>query len=173
MHYSQALDNGAAHTEGLAPMTRASRCEFILGVLTPILAVIGVMFLLFAPLYTVNAPNNEGTVVAQHLSASYLSHGNIFSQYIPLYAGVFLLTLVIATSAVVHARTQARAAAVVLWISSALLWIGTYPISGLWQTSYFGVLGLIGSFLGVALASAFLACAIAIAVDVRRHPNHG
>jgi len=161
-------------------MTRASRCELILGVLTPILAVLGVSILLFAPRYTVNAPrspHDEGPVVTQQLSAAYLSHGTIFSQYLLAYAGVVFLTLLIAASAVVHARTQARAAVVVLWIASALLWIGTYPISPedplLRQTSYIGMLDFIGSFLGGALASAFLACAIAIAVDVRRRPNHG
>jgi hypothetical protein len=77
MHYSQALDTCAAHPEGLAPMTRASKCELIVDVLTPILALVGVMFLLFAPLYTVNG---------QLPSASYLSNGNVFSQHVPEYA---------------------------------------------------------------------------------------
>lgn len=155
-------------------MARARSTELILGLLTPILGVIGFSIFMFAPIHTVGVSFLNRPTEIQHVSVFSESNGNAFSgSFLFEYAIVFLLTLVIATSAVVHATKRARAAAVVLGVSSALLWIGTYPNPQPSRISYIEVLAVIGPYLDGALACAVLATAIAIAVDVRDRPYHG
>ena len=106
-------------------MTHIFQVEVICGLLTPILAVIGFSIFMFAPIHTVYVSVNGAPGVAQHVSIFSQSNGNALSQYLLVYALVFVLTLIIAVCAVVHAMRRTRTAALILWVSSVLLWIGT------------------------------------------------
>ena len=152
-------------------MTRTSKGELIFGFLTPIMGVIGFSIFMFAPIRTVGTTINDEPMMIQHVSAFSESNGNALSQYLLVYVIVFLLTLSVAASAAVHAASRTRAAAVVLWVSSTLLWIGTYADPEPFQIRYLGVLAVLGPYLVGAMACAFLASAIAIAVDARRRPG--
>jgi hypothetical protein len=165
-------------------VTRVVQVEFICGLLTPILAVIGFSIFMFAPIQTVFVSINGAPAAAQHTSIFSQSNGMALRQYLPIYALIFLLTLIIATSAAVHAIRRTRTAAIVLWVASVLLWIGTnatllqvgigtirYPLSLLLPILV--GLRILGPYLAGAGACALLACAGAIVVDARRRLSLG
>ena len=146
-------------------MTRMQRAESIFGIFSAIAGAVGfALYMLLPRFQRTYVRSGEPALV----SLFHTGFGSRLIHHFVWYLPFLLVVLLIAIGALLHAMRRSRQMALLLWVATGLLWVGTYP-SFVYDIFIEHVYDL-NSFLIVSVAMSFLASALAVGVEIQ-HRN--